>query len=61
MHAAISYYFTQIINREETCMHNTCMGKYGNFTPCFSKVSKTKRNKKALVNEIRLWTERKVV
>jgi len=35
MHAAISYYFTQIVNMNEveTCMHNKCdkfMGLYGN-------------------------------
>ena len=35
MHAAISYYFTQIVDlkRMETCMHNECMGLYGSLTP----------------------------
>ena len=35
MHAAISYYLTQVVdmNRVETRMHNKCIGLYGNFTP----------------------------
>lgn len=34
MHAGISYYFTQILymNRVETCVHDNCMGLYGNLT-----------------------------
>ena len=34
MHAAVSYYFTQQVYKKGvlTCMHNKCMGLYGNLT-----------------------------
>ena len=37
MHAAISFFFSQIFytNRTETCMHDKCMGLCRNLTFCF--------------------------
>ena len=41
MHAAVSYYFSQVVcmNWVETCKHNKCMGLCGNLTQFWSKLS----------------------